>query len=143
MCRQDDSQYHSMLLQLVDYYGQYYHLAHITISKHILIAPSPQLNPHPRPPSLNKKPHHPRPRRNLHLSPLPSSLIPPLSIRPSLPPFIIRFIGRFIFTNAPPLLVFGSGNGIPFVGFENEFYGVREDVEEAGYDAEEGVGGEG
>ena len=72
----------------------YYHLSTIPISKHIYIPHlhiiSSQLNPHSRPPPLNKKPHHPRPRRNLHLPSLPSALIhPPLSTPPSLPPPLI------------------------------------------------------
>ena len=102
------------------------------------LPPSTQLNPHPRPPPLNKKPHHPSPRRNLHLPSLPSTLISPLSILPYLPLFILGFI----LTNAPPLLLLGSTNGIPFVGFENKFYRVGQDGEEAGGDADEGVGGD-
>ena len=102
------------------------------------IPPSPQLNPHPRPPPLNKKPHHPRPRRNLHLASLPSTLISALSILPYLPLFIVGFI----LTNTPPFLLFSSTNRIPFVGFENEFYRVGQDSEKAGNDAEEGVGGD-
>ena len=97
------------------------------------ISPSSQLHPHSRSPSLHKKPHHPSPSRNLHFPFLPFTIIPPLFPSSDLPPLgLILLVRRFILSNAPPLLVFDSSNGIPFVGFENEFYRVGEDIEEPG-----------